>query len=57
MHHEVGTVRANLACLAGDAQRPKGGEEPQMNTDGKEVGMRDEPCAMRRGQCVRILPV
>ena len=33
MRHEAGTVRGNLACLAGDAQRPKKGEEPQMNTD------------------------
>ena len=35
MRHEGGTVRANLARLAGDAQRPVGEEESQMNTDGQ----------------------
>ncbi len=33
MRHEGGSVGDNLARLAGDAQRPKKGEEPQMNTD------------------------
>ena len=33
LRHEGGTVRTNLARLAGDAQRPKAEEQPQMNTD------------------------
>ena len=37
MRHEAGTMTGNLACLAGDAQRPKRYEELKHARDGMSV--------------------
>ena len=47
MRHERGRVHTNLARLAGDAQRPKAEEQPQMNTDSR-TGREFDPQYDRR---------